>query len=283
MDGRAQLEMTLLPGGRELLALHARELPQRDDLCGAFCGALALGAAGLEGSDGPLDQDAVALAAGSVIASAREAGTLPHGEAGRRDYRLSLPLVEDPDVSGTTAAGLLQALAQLSSGALTAIPYQGPWRADTLAGLFDVAASLRNPVTLVANFATRHLWGARASAPQLLRYLLDGELDGPEPDWDVGHFACVFARAQGPGGSLYALADTYPSLGDRGVHLQPQERLAAALERRDMPAGGMIVVVFAQDADAVRAGAGALGLIEGVWDNGTVTAATTSPEKATRA
>jgi len=58
------------------------------------------------------------------------------------------------------------------------------------------------------------------------------------------------------------------------VHLQPQERLATALERRDMPAGGMMVVAFAEDLDTVRDGASALGLREGIWDNGTVTQAT---------
>ena len=78
-----QLEMTLLPGARELLAVHARELPQRDDLCGAFCGALALRAAGIGDHDGaPLDQDEVALAAGSVVAGARAPGVLPQGEPG---------------------------------------------------------------------------------------------------------------------------------------------------------------------------------------------------------
>ena len=77
-------------------------------------------------------------------------------------------------------------------------------------------------------------------------YLLDGEQDGPPPDWRVGHFACVIGRVRGPGGNLYGVADTYPSLGSGGVHLQPQERLAAALERRDMPAGGMIAVAFAE-------------------------------------
>ena len=66
------------------------------------------------------------------------------------------------------------------------------------------------------------------------------------------------------------MADTYPSLGDGGVHLQPQERLAAAIERREMPAGGVIVAAAAQDAPAVRASAAALGLIEELWDNGTV-------------
>jgi hypothetical protein len=263
--------MTLLPGARELLAVHARELPQRDDLCGAFCGALALNAAGIAGRDGdPIDQDAVALAAGSIVSGARDAGTLPRGETGRRDYRLSIPTIEDPDVSGTTAAGLAEAITTLSAGALEAIPYAGPWNAATLAGVFELAGALEHPVTLVANFATHHLWGGRPSVNQLLSYLLDGQLDGPAPDWHVGHFACVFGRVRGPRGSLYGVADTYPALGDGGVHLQPQERLAAALERREEPAGGLFVVAYAGDAATVRTGGAALGLAERIWDNGSV-------------
>jgi hypothetical protein len=266
------LDIALLPGARELLARHARELPQRDDLCGAFCGALALSAAGIERRSGePLDQDAVALAAGSVISAARAAGVLPHGERGRRDYRLSLPSIDDGDASGTTAAGLLDAIEELSDGALAAIPYSGPWSADTLNGLFDAAAARAHPVTLVANLATKHLWGGCASVDRLLGYLLDGVQEGPRPDWDVGHFACVFARVRGPRGSLFCLADTYPALGDRGVHAQPQERLAAALERRENPAGGVLAVVSAEDASAVRAAVARCGLVEGIWDNGTVT------------
>jgi hypothetical protein len=53
--------------------------------------------------------------------------------------------------------------------------------------------------------------------------------------------------------------------------MQPQARLAAAIDRRDMPAGGVLVAAFAEDAATVRAGASALGLTEGIWDNGTVT------------
>ncbi len=274
MPRRDSLETTLLPGARALLSAHARELPQRDDLCGAFCGALALRAAGIDNHEGePVDQDEVALVAGSIVsvAGARAEGTLPYGEPGRRDYRIQPALVEDPDVSGTTAAGLLHAVAQLSGGALAAIPYSGPWSVDTLAGLFDLTVALEHPLTLVANFATRHLWGGRASVNQLLAYLFGGEQDGPPPDWDVGHFACVVGRVRGPGGSLYGVADTYPALGARGVHMQPQERLAAALERHEGPAGGMLVVAFAEDTAAVRSGARALGLCEDVWDNGTVT------------
>jgi hypothetical protein len=264
--------LELLPGARALLARHTLELPQRDDLCGAFCGALALGAAGFAGRGGePVDQDAVALAAGSIVSGIRESGVLPQGESGRRDYRITLPKIEDSDLSGTTAAGLLEAIVRLSSDGLAVIPYKGPWDATTLGGLFDAAATLERPATLVANFATRHLWGGRPSVNQLLGYLFEGTQDGPPPDWNVGHFACVFGRVRGVRGSLYCIADTYPALGISGVHVQPQERLAAALDRRDMPAGGMLVVISAGDADTVRSGANAVGLIEGVWDNGTVT------------
>jgi hypothetical protein len=276
MSSSSSLDLTLLPGARALLQIHARELPQRDDLCGAFCGSLALRAAGVvtaPGGEGeqPIDQDAVGLAAGSVVSALQDTSILPHGERGRRDYRLMLPFVEDAAVSGTTAAGLIGAIERLSGERLVAIPYASPWTAATLGGLFDLVAGLQRPVTLLANLATRHLWGSHPRADQLLDYLLDGEQAGPPPDWDVGHFACVIGRVRGPGGSLYGLADTYPSLGTGGVHLQPQERLAAAVERRDMPAGGVLAVVCAQDAPAVRTGAGALGLIEDVWDNGTLT------------
>ncbi len=272
MASVAPLESILLPGARALLEHHARELPQRDDLCGAFCGALALGAAGLESTPAgeQLDQDTVALAAGSIVSLARDAETLPAGETGRRDYRLAIPTIDDPDISGTTAAGVAQAIGELSGGALQALAYAGPWTAPVLRGFFDAAAELEHPVTVIANLATHHLWGGRPTAAQVLDYLYDGVLEGPPPDWDVGHFACVVARTSGPGGRLYAVADTYPALGDHGVHLQPEERLAAAIARPDKPAGGVIAAVASEEADALREAAVALGLEERLWDNGTI-------------
>ncbi len=270
----APLQITLLGGAQRLLAVHARELPQRDDLCGAFCGALALRAAGIDSRDGePIDQDALALAAGTVVSRLSDPGNLPRGEQGRRDYRLAIPHVEDSAVSGTTAGGLASAIEQLSAGELVAVPYSGPWTAATLGALFDLAARLAGPVTFIANLATRHLWGASARPDQMLAYLLDGEDDGPAADWDVGHFVCVVGRASGPHGQLYAVADTYPSLGAAGLHMQPGERLATALARPDMTAGGLIVVAGAQDAATLRAGTAAVGLREEIWDNGTVTEA----------
>jgi hypothetical protein len=269
----ATLEMTLLPGARALLAAHARALPQRDDLCGAFAGALALGAAGLgERAGQPNDQDAVARAAGSTVAATADTGHLPHGERGRRDYRVAPPFVEDGAVSGTTAAGVVRAVQELSDGALVAAPYAGPWTVDTLGGMFDAAAALARPVTLIANLATRHLWGGRPRAEQLLDHLYDGALAGPPADWDVGHFVCVFGRVRGPGGSVYGVADTYPALGNGGVHLQPAERLAAAIARREGPGGGVVVVVAFEEATRVRARARDMGLEERAWDNGSVAA-----------
>lgn len=272
------VDLTLLPGARELLRLHARELPQRDDLCGAFCASLALRAAGLEraGDGEELDQDAVALAAGSVVSAVPDPSILPFGEPGRRDYRLRLPCVEDAALSGTTAGGLVDAVERLAGEHVSAIPLAGPWTVATLAELFDLTAALERPAALLANIATRHLWGTHPRHDQLLTYLLDGALDGPPSDWDVGHFVCIVARVRGPGGSAYVLADTYPSLGILGVHAQPQERLVAALERREGPAGGVLAIVAAEDAPHIRARAGALGLTEGVWDNGS-TAAVVSP------
>jgi hypothetical protein len=275
MDAIAQLELTLLPGARTLLQVHAQELPQRDDLCGAFCAALALRAAGVERSGGePLDQDAVALAAETVVSRVADVTALPRGEHGRRDYRVAPPLIDDPSVSGTNCAGVVSAVGQLSGEGLAAIPYSGPWAAPKLDGLFDLLAALGRPATLIANVATRHLWGGAPRADQLLDYLLDSVDIGPPPDWDVGHFVCVVGRMRGPRGSVYAIADTYPSLGSGGVHVQPRERLALALQRPGMAPGGMIAVVSHADAPTVRAGTQSLGLIEGTWDNGSVTAGT---------
>jgi hypothetical protein len=167
----------------------------------------------------------------------------------------------------------VRALVELSGERLAAIPLRGAWGATALDALFEAAAGLEHPVTLVANVATRRLWGSQPSPEQLLAYLLDGRDGGPPPDWDVGHFVCVIAQARGPAAALYLIADTYPSLGRRGVHAQPGERLALALERPDMAPGGVVAVADARDAAALRGAAAGAGLAEGAWDNGSVSAA----------
>ena len=216
----------------------------------------------------------MARAAGTVVSRVPDVAALPHGEPGRRDYRVAPPFIDDASVSGTNCAGVVAALGELSDGALAAIPCAGPWTEQALDGAFDAVAALDEPAALIANVATRHLWGGAPRVEQLLDYLLDGTDAGPEPDWDVGHFVCVVARTTGARGSLYAIADTYPSLGRGGVHIQPRERLALALQRPDMAPGGLIAVVGASRAVALRGALRELGLAEGVWDNGSVTAET---------
>ena len=58
--------LSLFPGGERLLEEHAAELPQKNDLCGAFWGTLALRTVGYSTTPtgGVLDQDAVAVEAG---------------------------------------------------------------------------------------------------------------------------------------------------------------------------------------------------------------------------
>ena len=182
----------------------------------------------------PVDQDAVALARRQRRLALTRPGILPRGEQGRRDYRLAPPLVEDSAVSGTTAGGLASAIEQLSGGRLVAIPYSGPWtRGDARRPVRSRVAALRAPGH--ARREPRHAppvgraaHGADAAArlPVRRRATTARRPTGTSGTSCASSAACA-ARA----GSLYAVADTYPSLGSRGVHLQPGERLAAALER----------------------------------------------------
>jgi hypothetical protein len=263
----SQLRVDLFPASARLLADHQKQLPQKDELCGPFWALLALGAAGVTGGGGqPLDQDEVALQAGSLITKEPLPEDLPPGEAGRRDYRLELAVAEDVSVSGTSARGVQRAIETLSGGVLAAVPITGTWTADriraTIAAAHDADALL-----VVANVRTGPLWHSRPSPGQVMAYL------GGEPqavkgaEWDVGHFVGVLGTIHGPGDSLALVSDTYPSLGWRGVYAQPMDRLAAALLREGDPAG--VLVVAAESArDGVIEAAAAAGLENRLWDNG---------------
>src|SRR5262249_20781856 len=101
----ARLE--LLPGAARLAELHAAEIPQKDDLCGAFCATLALRAAEVRSASGAeVSQDDVAIRAGSTLFTGDHGGSLPPGETGRRDYVLDIPRADDEPTSGTAATGV---------------------------------------------------------------------------------------------------------------------------------------------------------------------------------
>src|ERR1700751_1523261 len=115
MASSPTLSVTVLPGAEELLRVHARELPQRDDFCGAFCGSLALAAAGVRAVGGTaLDQDEVASAAGTTVSTVSHTSLSPPGEGGRRDYRLEPPFIGEDQESGTTAPGVVRAVEELA-------------------------------------------------------------------------------------------------------------------------------------------------------------------------
>lgn len=269
----SKLRFTPVAGAERLVELHAAELPQKNQLCGAFWGTLALRAAGIRQTPGPIDQDTVACAAGSVLSGASSDG-LPPGEPGRADYRLLFPIVEDPACSGTSVGGLIRALRELSSGQLEVVPVAGPWSAEAVGLVLDAASACRQPCTPIANVATGRLWGTRPSPASLLAYLNSGNADGgPVSDWDVGHFLGLLGRIEGARATLAIVADTYRSLGWQGIHVQPLERLADALAPTGSErASGVLLVTAADEAAKLGRRLRSAGLDIRPWDNGSLDA-----------
>ena len=263
----ASLTVTLLPGAREILAEHQQEMPQKNELCGAFWVTLALRA--LDGCD--LEQDHVGRAASSLLSVVQTSDSLPPGEPGRDDYVLDLPRTDDPEVdSGTSSEGLMVAARELSDGRMVAIPVSGRWTGENVKALLTGVTELDVDGLMIANSATRFLWGSRIDLQQVVATLVDGDTSGQAPEWNVGHFIGVLGWISGPTGDLMICADTYPSLGSRGVHLQPFDAMAASLNRDDSEfSGGILLMVPAAAESAICALVSSVGLTTDIWDNGT--------------
>lgn len=260
----------LTVGLDRIAALHALELPQKDNLCGCFWGAIVLRAAGID----DVDQDRVAEVAGTVLPDDDPATHVPPGESPRRDYRLPLSTATDPAEGGTSAPALARAIESLADGRLAVVPVAGPWGAESVAGLVAVAAEAAPEATLVANVRTGPLWGSRPTPAALLAHLAGLEPEGPPADWDVGHFVNIAALIHGPGGSLLVVRDSYTSLGWQACHVQPADAFARALERGDGHEGGVLCVAPAAGEADLRARLAHGGYELRHWDNGT-------PERST--
>jgi hypothetical protein len=230
-----------------------------------------------------IDQDLVAARAGTVLpvpapgpAAAAVASpdaapavpAVPPGAEPWADYRFEFPLAE-PAASGTSPAGLVAAIEELSGGELTAVPLRAaPWSAGTVINVVERGVELG--ARLLANIRSGLLWGSRPAAA-----VLTAELEGVEPpeapppaDWDVGHFVELVGLLRGRAGALVLVRDSYPTLGWDGQYLQPPRVLAAALERGDGREGGVLMIVPGdRHAEAVRL-AGELALEVQMWDNG---------------
>ena len=253
----------VLHGPPDFALLHERAMPQKDQLCGAFWGSLALSAAGHAAS-----QEEVALRAGTTLAEGDPAGWLPPGASPRADYEATIPVATDEASAGTSAAGVARSIEELSGGALSVVPVAGPWTAETVVSLVEIAAAQAPECALIANLRTGCLWGSRSPARVLLDHLLGRRVEAPPPDWDCGHFLTIAACVGGPGGALVVLRDTYPQLGWDGYHLQSAAAVAAALERGDGHEGGVLCALPASAAEALAAKLGEVGFWLRHWDNG---------------
>jgi hypothetical protein len=249
-------------------AARARGEPQqKDNLCGPFWAARVLRDAGIETWDGePVDEDLLALRAGTALPEPDE-GPLPPRAPRRRGYRFALPRVP-PLASGTAAGALAAAIESAAGESLRCLPVRGGFTADRLVAMLDGAAGLPG-ARLLANLDTSALWGSRPTLEALVHELRGEQVEGPPPDWEVGHFCELELLVRGPGGGLVVVADSYPSLGLEGRHLQPPRAVAAALRRGDGREGGVLVVTPAAQAAGAEALVRALGLEIGIWDNGT--------------
>ncbi|HEX6709245.1 MAG TPA: hypothetical protein VF068_02850 [Rubrobacter sp.] len=253
----------ILPGPRDFALLYEREIPQKDQLCGAFWGALILSAAGHA-----VSQEEVALLAGTRLAEGDPAAWLPPGASPRTDYEATMPVAPDEASAGTSATGVARSIEELSGGMLSVVPVTGPWSADTVVSLVEIAATTAPECALIANLRTGHLWGSRAPARLLLDYLLGRLVETPPPDWDCGHFLTIAACLGGPGGALVVLRDTYPQLGWNGYHPQPAGAVAAALTRDDGLEGGVLCVCEAPATEILAGRLGEAGFELRHWDNG---------------
>ncbi|MBC3192109.1 hypothetical protein H7X46_13635 [Pseudonocardia sp. C8] len=249
----------------QLLAAHAAALPQPDQMCGPFAARLAVATL----SAGPVPElGAFARAAGTTIWPHDLAATRPPGAPPRTDAWSGVDRAAAPDRAGTSAPGVGRAVEELSGGALAAVPASGTWTPDRLRVLLDGLTG--TPVVPVANVETGWFVAAGTPAAALEAFLETGDDAGlPGPDWRAGHFVVLYGREDGPAGTLLAVADTYPQLGDRGRHRQPLPRVARALARRRRGTGGIVLVTADGHRGPVTDAVRAAGLRGEWWDNGT--------------
>jgi len=250
------------PGARQLIAGARAEMPQKDELCGAFVTVVALRAYGITVTD----QDEAAVAAGVRLSPKGAPNSRPPGEKPRDDYRISLPRTGKPDEAGAAAAGVAHAIETLSGGRLRAVPAAGDWTSARLARLLTGLYELPW-VAPVANVDTAE-FGAFDTPENALADYLDG---GLPPFWNsrwrVGHFTLLTGLATGAGGTLVSVVDSYPSLGEAGLHLQLLDRLTLALRRERLGRpGGLLLTVPEADADRVAGLITSAGLRVGGWD-----------------
>lgn len=263
----SQLQIQILPGLQPLIEAHRAAGQQLDNLCGPYWAALLLQAYGnLE-----VTAEQVGLQAGSVLPKGKPATWLPQGAASRQTYRIPLPKTDQLAVAGTSAIGLVRAVARLSGDRYSLVPLKTDWSAVAVKTILDLCR--RHPAwnaIPICNLHTGYLWGATLSLSQVLAYLSGLDLRPPVPDWRVGHFAVLAGTLASAQQTLAIVQDTYPHLGWDGYHLQPLDTIAAALKREDQTGeGGILLFVETAKRAEVERQVQARGFKVAIWDNGT--------------
>jgi hypothetical protein len=249
------------------LAAETTGVQQKDNLCGPFWIARVLNESGFSTWDGqPVDEELVALRAGTVLPDATGGSDLPPGAISSAAYRYSLPTAPMEE-SGTSPSALAAVVQLASAGELCCVQLRGDWTPEGVERLVDEAGGLGS--RLIANLRTGRLWAGRPPIEVLLSELEGRPVQDPAGHWDVGHFVELEMLIRGPRKSLVVVHDSYPSLGWDGRHLQPPRALASALLRGDGREGGVLVIVPKAGAKAAKALANEIGLDIGTWNNGT--------------
>lgn len=261
------LSVQLLPGVAHITQEYDRAGQQPDNLCGPYWAALLLRSHGFT-----VTPEQIAQRAGSVLPIGEPATWLPEGAASRQDYSLPLPSTRCFQDAGTSAQGLMQAIAEVSEGAYTLLPLQTNWTADRLLQLIQLCQHYPAwQAVPLCNLKTGHLWGTHLSIDEAIAYLNGQPIPLPPPNWNVGHFLVLAGTATGEVNSFLWICDSYPNLGWQGYHLQPAAAVAQALNRGDGYGGGILLFIASRDRDQVEQQVTSQGFWVEVWNNGSPT------------
>lgn len=259
---------SLLPYLEPLLHHHEKAGQQPDNFCGPYWISLLLQSYG----GMSLSAVEVAIAAATILPSqGNPADWLPPGARSRlgEGYDL-IPTVADPATCGTAITGLIRATEALSRGRFCLMPLQTDDWVAGISALVDLCQTHPDrQIVPLLNVHTGYLWGSHLMPLQLLTYGQTGQLTPPPADWSVGHFALLVGHLQSHKNLLYAILDTYPHFGWHGLHLQPPDTLAKALQRPSLPTqGGVALFVAAAGRSRLIPRLTEAGFQIGSWDNG---------------
>jgi len=254
----------LLPGMGRIVPIHQQAGQQPDNLCGPYWVAMLLRSHHIL-----VTPEQVAQQAGSVLPIGDPTTWLPLGATSRQDYSLPLPETHRLADAGTSAQGLIEAIAHLSRNTCCAIPVQTEWTGDRLWQLLRLCQDHPEwEAVPLANLRTGHLWGASLGVGEAIAYLNGQPIQPPEADWNVGHFLVLAGVVQGSVRSLVWVCDTYPMFGWQGYHVQAGEAIAQALNRGDGLGGGILLFTMAAYQGEVEQAVEAMGFRVTCWDNG---------------